>query len=577
MLNENVTRSPVLNKAAGMLVPSLIIVWLALRIVILLLHNDFTADDGYFLNISEQILKGRMALPLYDGTLRSSEHFYMLGFTQHLPIALCLKIFGHSNWYWCTKIPTLIEATAMLGFFAWWASRAGWRPIHVFIVTAILAFDPYFFDHSGYLRPDIACLLMMTMFLLLLYKSADTGEWKFAALSGFAAAGAVLTKWEAMSALPVALLTFSLCSRDWKSALRNMFAFGAAFAIICAPVYIYFFHDMDRLSILISQLRAGKTDYYNNIISLRHSFPLSTIITRLATMHFLRMCMLAASMSFETFYKSPGSWLLLTVLFHSALHLRDRQSRFWFILIFTELMLITFTSLELKGQRVLMFYPVVLFRFISLFRERPREAMNYSIAAAAAVILLLLTGFNEAREFNFGTATILSAALIFLIVTIIAMFNGTVSEQTGKICVAMLLVLSLLFAGKAVWEIFSTKGFFYRDNLNALSSQFESVLSDGRKHRVAIEPQFYPLLPKNCTPFASDMFVYYWNYRYWRSYYDFYSAVNADTVVVTDHSAASWTSDDFSRRYLKENFIGERKFNVDGMTFYIYKKRPGIP
>lgn len=549
-----------------------ILTWLCLRVIVLLFFNDFTPDDGYFLNISESVLHGHLRMPLYDSVLHSDVYFFLLGFTQHYLTAFFLKTFGFGNWFWVTKLPSLIEALVLLLFFAYFTRKKQWEPIYTLALIGIIAFEPYFWQYTSYLRPDIICLLFLTLSYIMLFECIfGEKQVRDAILAGVFAGFAIISKWEAMSAIPIAGIILLLCLKNTRTILRNGLLFSFSAAVICAPIFLWIFTDPFKREILIEQLNSGKAVIYAKFLQL----PFLLALYRLALQYLLDSGFLLLSMGYDVNYQSGAILIIGTVLVYSACHVRNAQDRYWMLLILAVISLIAVISMELKGQRVFMIFPVVAYRFITIVRERPKESMAYLIASS---IFLMVVAFLLKFKYilcagglthNFAMIVV-AISCIYAAIVLLCMKKFNCKYGMKKYFVVTgLIAFMLAFLVKAAVTTTASPGYFYPHHLEPLRENIKSKLCCS-PHIVITQPQYYMLFPPNCKVYSSDLYTYYLNYRYWPTYHDFFNHIGADTILITEEARTYWSTDEFAERYINEYFFPAGDFRAGGNRFFIF-------
>lgn len=556
----------------------LIVAWLILRVVVLLRYNNFTTDDGYFLNIAENALRGRLRLPLFDSAMGSETYFFALGFTQHYLTAAMLKLFGFSSWFWAAKIPTLLESLLLLSLAALYAKKKQWPPLHTLILVSIIAFEPYFWLHAGYLRPDILCLLFTSLAYIMCREALFGNSRRRAVVAAGLFAGlALLTKWESFVIFPVAAVIFLLCSNNLKTAIKNTAVFSAAAAAVCAPVFLWICSDDVKTRILIEQLNSGKAIIYAQLI---HQ-PFFTAIYKTGLHYLLDFGSLAVAMGYESAYQSAAALVIAAVFIHSLLNIRDARDRFWALLIFTSLTIIAVVSLELKGQRVFMLYPVIAYRFVTITRERPRETIT-SVFISAIVLIAAAAALKYKQVISAdGLATNIAAISVaaFAALSAIAAIHlrnrpGDIKKASNAAAAGMALLATMLIIRSASATI-ADPGYFYPRNLEPLRRQIHDRLT-GRPLTVVAQPQFYPLFPPNCKIYTSDLFTNRINYRYWPTYHDFFNHIGADAILLTSDARKYWSRDEYAERYITQYFFPAGDFDSNGKTFLLFFNRKFI-
>lgn len=209
---------------------ALLLVWLALRATLVFLQLGFNWDDeAAYLSFSQAIANGKVNMPMYDGFLRESEYLFLMGFVNAVYGAIFLKIFSFDTWFWSSKLPSLIQAFSLLFFIVWWAKNKKFETVFILLIVALLGFDPLFWTVSDWLRPDISLSLYFTLSIYFLYTCLFYHKPKSALWGGIFGGMAIMSKMETLAIVPIAILSFLLCSNNLKSAIKNILFFCMRF------------------------------------------------------------------------------------------------------------------------------------------------------------------------------------------------------------------------------------------------------------------------------------------------------------------------------------------------------------
>lgn len=229
------------------------IIFFILLFIKIMFFNIFDSDDGFFADVSLNILKRKLAVNFYGNFLEHTKYALSYPPLHALFTAIAFKIFGVS--YLSSKFVSILFALLLAIIVSIYSYRKLNIPLGL-IVTALVLFDPLLFGFTYNNRPEMIATFFFTMAALIFTEALKRDSLKLIFISGLFSGLAMFSSYNCnwLFIAFTGYMLYQIFCEGFKDTFNKIVTYLFAAFIVIGPWFLWILLNPGRRSIFFLQI-----------------------------------------------------------------------------------------------------------------------------------------------------------------------------------------------------------------------------------------------------------------------------------------------------------------------------------